>query len=82
MIATLPGLLAIALYLIASILLGVRLLRGSIEFSCQRNHIVLLGLAAALVHAFILYPVILTPAGLNLGFFHAASLIAATTAPV
>ena len=80
MIPTLHGLLAIALYLIASILLAVRLLRGSIEFSCQRNHIVLLGLAAALVHGMVLYPAIHTPAGLNLGFFYAASLIALTTA--
>lgn len=80
MISTLPGLLAISLYLIASILLTVRLLRGSIEFTCQRNHIVLLGMAAALIHAMILYPVILTPGGLNLGFFLAASLIALTTA--
>jgi ABC-type uncharacterized transport system permease subunit len=80
MIPTLHGLLAIALYLIASILLAVRLLRGSIEFSCQRNHIVLLGLAAALVHGIVLYPAIHTPAGLNLGFFYAASLIALTTA--
>jgi ABC-type uncharacterized transport system permease subunit len=80
MIATLPGLLAITLYLIASILLTVRLMRGSIEFSCQRNHIVLLGLAAALLHAMLLYPAILTPGGLNLGFFYAASLVALTTA--
>jgi ABC-type uncharacterized transport system permease subunit len=80
MIPTLPGLLAITLYLIASILLSVRLLRGSVEFVCQRNHIVLLGLAAVLIHAVILYPAILTPGGLNLGFFFAASLIALTTA--
>jgi len=79
MISTLPGLLAISLYLIASILLTVRLLRDSVEFTCQRNHIVLLGVAAALIHSMILYPVILTPGGLNLGFFLAISLIALTT---
>ena len=80
MIPTLPGLLAITLYLFASILLTVRLLQGSVEFVCQRNHIVLLGLAAALIHTLILYPAILTPGGLNLGFFFAASLVALTTA--
>jgi len=80
MIPTLPSLLAITLYLIASILLTVRLLRGSVEFVCQRNHSVLLGLAAALIHAVMLYPAILSPGGLNLGFFYAASLIALTTA--
>ena len=80
MIPTLPGLLAITLYLIASILLTVRLLRGSVEFVCQRNHIVLISLAAVLIHVMILYPAVLTPGGLNLGFFFAASLVALTMA--
>lgn len=80
MTATLPGLLAIALYLIASILLTVRLLRDTVEYVCHCNHIILMGLAAVLIHAVILYPAIIAPGGLNLGFFFAASLIALTTA--
>jgi len=78
--ALLPGILAITLYLLAGSLLTLRLARGNIETGCDRNQIILIGLAASIIHAVMLYPVILTGSGLNLGFFHAISLIALTTA--
>jgi ABC-type uncharacterized transport system permease subunit len=78
--ALLPGILAITLYLLAGSLLTLRLARGNIETGCNRNHIILIGLAAIVAHATLLYPAILTASGLNLGFFYAASLIALTTA--
>jgi ABC-type uncharacterized transport system permease subunit len=79
MIPVLPGLLAIILYLLASILLTTRLLRGSSEAGCHRNQVIMIGLAATVIHGLFLYPAILTDDGLNLGIFYAASLIAMTT---
>ena len=76
----LPGLLAITLYLLASALLIVRLAQAREDGGCKRTQIFLLGGAAVLIHVMLLYPSILTAAGLNLGFFYAASLIALTTA--
>ncbi len=76
----LPGLLAIFLYLFAGILLTARLLRGDQDAGCLRNQILMLGLAAAVIHALILYRTILTDEGLNLGIFYAASLVAMTAA--
>ena len=76
----LPGILAITLYLLAGSLLTLRLVRGNVETGCDRSQIILIGLAAIVIHAALLYPSILTSSGLNLGFFYAASLIALTTA--
>ena len=56
------------------------LVRGNLETGCDRNQIILIGLAAIVIHTVLLYPSILTASGLNLGFFYAASLIALTTA--
>ena len=78
--ALLPGILAITLYLLAGSLLTLRLARGHVETGRNRNQVILIGLAAIIVHASLLYPAILTSSGLNLGFFYAASLIALTTA--
>jgi ABC-type uncharacterized transport system permease subunit len=78
--ALLPGILAITLYLLAGSLLTLRLARGNVETGRNRNRVILIGLAAIVVHASLLYPAILTSSGLNLGFFYAASLIALTTA--
>ncbi|MGB5306102.1 MAG: cytochrome c biogenesis protein CcsA [Gammaproteobacteria bacterium] len=75
MIPTLPGLLVIALYLLACALLMARLLQPSAAGTQQFNYAPIVGAASVLIHIGILYPVILTPAGLNLGFFQAASLI-------
>jgi ABC-type uncharacterized transport system permease subunit len=78
MISVLPALLSIALYLLASGLLVMRLSRGG---GTQRlDQPILIALTAILVHAFILYPQVMTPHGLNLGFVYAASLIALTSA--
>jgi ABC-type uncharacterized transport system permease subunit len=78
MTTLLPGFLAIALYLLASALLTVILLRGT-DAACQRNQVLMIGLAAVVIHGGLLYTSLLTPAGLNLGIFHAASLVAMTT---
>ena len=78
--AILAGLLAIVLYLTASTLLAVRLSQGSIARCCQRSHIIMIGLAASVIHGGMLYPDLVTVSGLDLGFFNAVSLIALTTA--
>ena len=76
MIPIIPGLLAIALYLLSCALLTARLIQGDTTHERQRNYALIIGAATVLLHFGILYPAILTPAGLNLGFFQAASLIA------
>ena len=76
----LPGLLSIALYLLASGLLVMRLAQGTAGMDRPVNRPALIALGAILVHAILLYPAIITPGGLNLGFFYAVSLIALTTA--
>jgi ABC-type uncharacterized transport system permease subunit len=76
----LPGLLSIALYLLASVMLVMQLAQGTATGVRQVNHAVLIALAAILAHATLLYPTIITPLGLNLGFVYAASLIALTSA--
>jgi ABC-type uncharacterized transport system permease subunit len=75
----LSGLLAIALYLLAAALLTAILLRG-IDGGCLRKQTLMVGLAAVVIHGSLLYPSLLTPNGLNLGIFHAASLVAMTAA--
>lgn len=80
MISVLPGVLSIALYLLASGLLVKRLSRGSNTQTQRLDQPILIALTAILVHAFLLYPEVFTPGGLNLGFVYAASLIALTSA--
>jgi len=80
MMTTLPGLLAIFLYLLASGLLLVKLTRGVPCAGCRRNQSLMIGLAAVFIHGSLLYPAIITANGLNLGIFYAASLVAMTTA--
>ena len=74
----LSGLLAIILYLLASTLLTVKLVRGR-QPDCQHNQTRMIALAAVVIHANLLYATLLTPEGLNLGILHAASLVAMTT---
>ena len=76
----LPGLIAIVLYLLATLLLVLKLRRIPAANAFQRRHVIMIGLAATIIHGAMLYPLLLTAAGLNLGFFQAASLIALTTA--
>lgn len=80
MINLLPGLLAITLYLLVSVLLAFRLGKGADVPRCQRKQVLISAAGAVAIHAAFLYPTIHTSIGLNLGFFHAASLIALTTA--
>ncbi len=80
MTSSITGPLAIALYLLASVLLVVRLVRGPGEGDVGRIRILLIGTVALLAHAALLYPAILTESGLNLGLVNAASLIALLTA--
>jgi len=80
MTPALPGLLAIVLYLFASGLLLVMLMRSVACTPCQRRLARLIVLIAVSIHASLLYPAIITADGLNLGIFHAASLVAMTTA--
>lgn len=74
-----PGLLAILLYLLASGLLAVRLSRGMTGSGSGRSATLLAGIVGLLAHGALLYPLTLTPGGLNLGFFNAASLVALIT---
>lgn len=76
----LPGLLSILFYLLASGLLVTRLSRGNSNGQCAPDPTTLLALAAIAVHGVLLYPAIITPDGLNLGFVYAASLVALTSA--
>jgi ABC-type uncharacterized transport system permease subunit len=75
-------LLSITLYLLASGLLVMRLAQGTTSPGTRNLPALtaLTALAAIVFHAILLYPAIITPDGLNLGFFYAASLIALTTA--
>jgi len=74
-----PGLLAILLYLLASALLAARLSRGATGSGSGRSAALLAGIAGLLAHGALLYPAIMTPGGLNLGIFNAASLVALIT---
>jgi ABC-type uncharacterized transport system permease subunit len=79
MTPSLPGLLAIVLYLLASTLLLTRLMRGQQEDAgCRHSQIMMVALAAIFIHGSVLYPAIITADGLNLGIFYAASLVALT----
>ncbi len=76
----LPGLLSILFYLLASGLLVKRLSRGNTGGQYAPDSAALPALVAIAAHAVLLYPVIITPGGLNLGFVYAASLVALTSA--
>ena len=76
----LPYLLAITLYLLASGLLAMRLAQSPAEGGCKRTQTFIAAGGAILIHGMLLYHLILTANGLNLGFFTAAALIALLTA--
>lgn len=76
MTATLIATAAIACYLAATLIIGLRLFRSSAERLPPRAAaLAAIGLGLAL-HALLLYQNTITPAGLNLGFFNAFSLSA------
>jgi ABC-type uncharacterized transport system permease subunit len=80
MTSFIPGLIAIALYLLASVLLTARLVYGDNVYVRRKTQILMIAVAAAVIHGGLLYQSILTPTGMALGFFNAASLIALLTA--
>jgi ABC-type uncharacterized transport system permease subunit len=71
--------IAITLYLIIGVLLGWRLFgrkQGASSGSIfAKPGLIVVGLIAVILHAVVLYQTMVTPEGLNLGFFHAGSLI-------
>jgi len=72
------GILAILLYLASSLLLAVRLIRRDLPLG--HTIAIVLGLGAVLLHAAVLFPLLMTETGFNLGFFNAASLVGWLTA--
>jgi ABC-type uncharacterized transport system permease subunit len=74
------GSIAIVLYLLASVLLALRLANCYSGPGCHRNQILLISGIAVALHASLVYPSIMTPHGLDLGFFNAVSLIFLLTA--
>lgn len=74
------GFLAILLYLASSLLLAVRLVRREQPLPLGRGGVLALGFGAVLLHGGVLYPLLITASGLNLGFFNAASLVGWLTA--
>ncbi len=73
------SMLAIALYLLTSAALTVRLAGSNSGLRMNRGLVLLLGFGAVTLHALVLYPHLITGNGLNLGFFNAASLVALIT---
>jgi ABC-type uncharacterized transport system permease subunit len=74
--------LAVALYLLTSAALTVRLARCDSGRCINRTIVLLLGFGAVVLHASVLYPELITGQGMNLDFFNAASLTALLTALV
>ena len=73
---------AIILYLACSALLFFRLQRAEkqepeIAGSLSKKQIISIGLAALLLHGFALYNSMVSPLGINLGFYNAMSLVSA-----
>ncbi len=74
------GILAILLYLVSCLLLVVRLVRPDSIPSGARAGILTLGFGAVALHGSLLYVMLITHSGLDLGFFKAASLVGWLTA--
>lgn len=73
------SLIAATFYLITGFLLGWRLFGGETAVAHNRvlakPGLIALGLIAVILHGYILYNNLFTVAGLNIGFFHAGSLV-------
>jgi ABC-type uncharacterized transport system permease subunit len=76
MTTTLSGGAAVVLYLMSSILLGLRLARGDEGLQRSKNGPLSVGIGALLLHGLVLYQIVLTTAGVNLGIFNSFSLVA------
>ena len=79
MTQTVTGSLAIALYLLSSLLLGKRLFSTQTPATGRsvlgKTQIIAIGLVAVVLHAVTLSHNLFVPEGLNIGFFNAVSLI-------
>lgn len=73
---TVLGLSSIVLYLAGAAVLFVRLLSLGPAGALMRQHLAAATALGLALHGIVLYQVILTESGLNLGFFNAASLVA------
>ena len=74
------SIISITLYLVTTVLLGRKLVVGIPYSSTTRMALIALGLGAVILHAGVVYQSVFTAAGLNLGFYSAASLITALVA--
>jgi ABC-type uncharacterized transport system permease subunit len=72
---TLLGIMAVSLYVAATILLAARLTRKGAESSPVASQFLLIGLAL-LFHTVLLSQLLLQPQGIHLGFFHSLALLA------
>ena len=72
---TIITILSIILYLATAFLLVRRLVSGSSAVKMVRLPCIALGFGAVILHASLLYVGLVTPEGLNLGFFNALSLV-------
>ncbi|MBL4851092.1 MAG: cytochrome c biogenesis protein CcsA [Gammaproteobacteria bacterium] len=77
---TVISIVAIVLYLASGGLLGARLVKGAAITAAKpaakyKASLLGLGLIAVLLHGIVLYHLLVTDAGLNLGFFNAISLL-------
>ncbi len=70
---------AVLLYLLATVGLAMRLGGCTLSMCATRKIIFVPGISAAILHALVLYPELITGQGINLGFFNAASLVALLT---
>lgn len=66
---------AIILYLACSALLFFQLKNPTETPAARKKQVLLIGLAAVGLHSLVLYSGLMTPAGINLGFYNAASLV-------
>jgi ABC-type uncharacterized transport system permease subunit len=74
-------LIAAPLYLASGLMLALRL-AGRLPPALTRGRVLAVGLAAALLHAMLLYQHVWTPEGINFGFFNAVSLLTWVSAVV
>jgi len=74
------SIISIALYLVTTVLLGRKLVVGIQYSQSTRIALIALGLGAVILHAGVVYQSVFTASGINLGFYSAASLIAALVA--
>lgn len=76
MTTLLTGSAAVLLYLLSSTLLALRLARGSAGKQQSKSGPLGIGIAALVLHSVVLYQLVVTATGINLGLFNAFSLVA------